>query len=293
MTEVNPSAVRSAVRSATLPIGLPAMLPTPMRIKRRMRDTPDTFTIVLDVPQPPFVLEAGQFNMLYAFGVGEVPISISGVSKNGGELVHTIRDVGTVTHALSLLRKDGVVGVRGPYGRGWPLEAARGKDVILAAGGIGLAPLRPAIRHVLDHREEYGRVVILYGARTPQDMLYLPEIQKWRGRLDTKMSVTVDRASRKWLGNVGVITQLVAASRVDPDETIAMVCGPEIMMHYMQIHLAKLGLPNDQIYVSMERNMKCAIGRCGHCQYGGDFICKDGPVFTFDEIADRFRVRAL
>lgn len=269
------------------------MLPTPMRIKRRMRDTADTFTLVLEVPRPPFAFEPGQFNMLYTFGVGEVPISISGGSTNGNELVHTIRDVGDVTHALSLLKKGDLVGVRGPYGRGWPLDEARGKDVILAAGGIGLAPLRPAIQHVIAHREEYGRVVILYGARTPQDMLYMPEIHKWRGRLDTKMSVTVDRASRKWHGNVGVITQLVSASRIDPTETVAMVCGPEIMMHYMQIHLAKLGLADDQIYVSMERNMKCAIGRCGHCQYGGDFICKDGPVFTFDEISDRFRVRAL
>ncbi|NNE36133.1 MAG: FAD/NAD(P)-binding protein, partial [Rhodothermales bacterium] len=170
---------------------------------------------------------------------------------------------------------------------------ARGKDVILAAGGIGLAPLRPAINHVLDNRDDYNRVVVLYGARTPADMLYPRELTKWRSRLDAKVSITVDRADRKWRGNVGVITQLVSAARIDPTSTVAMVCGPEIMMHYMQIHLAKLGISDKDIYVSMERNMKCAIGRCGHCQYGGDFMCKDGPVFSFDSIAARFRIREL
>ncbi len=274
-------------------MGKDAMVPATMRVRRRIQETADTFTLELEPDAGTFVFEPGQFNQLYVFGVGEVPISISGDAARPSVLVHTIRDVGTVTHALSKLRKGDTVGVRGPYGRGWPMEEARGKDVILAAGGIGLAPLRPSIRHVLANRDDYERVVIFYGARTPEDMLYPKELIKWRSRLDAKVSVTVDRADRSWHGNVGVITQLVSAARTNPSNTIAMVCGPEIMMHYMQIHLARLGVPDEAIFVSMERNMKCAIGRCGHCQYGGDFICRDGPVFAFSEIARRFRVRAL
>lgn len=270
-----------------------AMVPATMRVRRRIQETSDTFTLVLEPEGGRFVFEPGQFNQLYVFGVGEVPISISGEAARPSVLVHTIRDVGTVTHALSKLRKGDTVGVRGPYGRGWPMKEAKGKDVILAAGGIGLAPLRPSILHVLANRDDYERVVIFYGARTPEDMLYPKELVKWRSRLDAKVSVTVDRADRSWHGNVGVITQLVSAARTDPGNTIAMVCGPEIMMHYMQIHLARLGVSNESIFVSMERNMKCAIGRCGHCQYGGDFICRDGPVFAFSDIERRFRVRAL
>ncbi|MEZ4697039.1 MAG: FAD/NAD(P)-binding protein [Rhodothermales bacterium] len=278
------------VRPPEMPL---PMLPVPMRIRRRVKETADTFTIELEPPDGTFAFEPGQFNMLYVFGVGEVPISISGDVSRRDVLVHTIRDVGTVTHALGRLKKGDWVGVRGPYGRGWPMKIAKGRDVILAAGGIGLAPLRPAIREVLDNRDDYGRVVVFYGARTPGDLLYPKEVVKWRARLDAKVSVTVDRADRTWHGNVGVITQLVSAARTDASRTIAMVCGPEIMMHYMRIHLAKLGIADEAIYVSMERNMKCAIGRCGHCQYGGDFICKDGPVFTFAEVESRFRIRSL
>ncbi len=271
------------------------MVPEQFRVVRRKSETADTFTLILERAQRDraFEFQPGQFNMLYVFGVGEVPISISGDPAQHDRLVHTIRAVGTVTRALDKLRKEAVVGVRGPFGRGWPLEKARQHDVVIVAGGIGLAPLRPAIYHLLRHRDAYGRVALLYGARTPDDILYLKELEKWRGRFDMDVQVTVDRAMGDWFGNVGVVTQLVRKAEFNPDQTIAMVCGPEIMMRFTIYELQRRGMQNDRIYVSMERNMKCAIGFCGHCQYGPKFICKDGPVFPYTEIENLFGIREI
>ena len=263
------------------------MLPELWRIRSYRRETYDTFTIdLVRAGDPaPFSYLPGQFNMMYVFGVGEVPISISGDAATSDVLTHTVRGVGTVTRAMSQMKRGQVIGVRGPYGTPWPVQEGRGKDVVIAAGGIGLAPLRPAIYHILDHREEYGRIAVLYGARTPRDMLYVSELEEWRGRFDLEVAVTVDSAQGDWRGNVGVVTTLVPPANFDAGNTVAMICGPEIMMRFVVLELQKRGLSQESIYISMERNMKCALGYCGHCQFGPTFICKDGAVFPYSRLA--------
>jgi NAD(P)H-flavin reductase len=170
---------------------------------------------------------------------------------------------------------------------------AAGSDIVIVAGGIGLAPLRPALYHVLSQREKYGKVVLLYGTRSPDDILYRRELERWRSRFDLDISITVDRAPSGWRGNVGVVTSLVPRVPFDPLNTVAMVCGPEVMMRFTVQELQKRGIKGEDIYVSMERNMKCAIGFCGHCQYGPVFICKDGPVFSYNRIRDLFGLREI
>jgi NAD(P)H-flavin reductase len=270
------------------------MLPRPFRIEKVRRDLADTFTMEM-VPQEggDFAFKPGQFNMLYVFGIGEVPISISGDPADGSRLVHTTRAVGAVTKALDAMKVGDVLGVRGPYGTDWPIEAAYGQDVVFVAGGVGLAPLRPAIYHAMANRERFGKVMVLYGARTPEDILFKKELERWRGRFDMDVLVTVDRATGKWGGNVGVVTNLVAKGGFDPLHTTAFVCGPEVMMRYAAAALEKKGVGRDHVWVSMERNMKCGIGTCGHCQWGSHFCCKDGPVFRYDGIADLFSIREL
>jgi len=273
---------------------LDAMTPTPFTITRRSQELKDTFTVQLtSASASGFAFQPGQFNMLYAFGVGEVPISISGDPGNPEKLVHTVRNVGAVTDALSKLKKGAEIGVRGPFGSPWPVVEAEGNDVVIIAGGIGLAPLRPAIEHVLANRSKYGRFVILYGARSPGDVLYMKQLQAWRGRLDTYVDVTVDHAGRDWAGNVGVVTRLIGRANFDSHHVKAFVCGPELMMRFTIKELSDQGVAKDDIYVSMERNMKCAIGHCGHCQFGGHFICKDGPVFPYARIENLMQVRGL
>ncbi len=271
------------------------MLPRLYRIRRRRRDIPQVFTFEMEPVDggPAMTFQPGQFNMLYVFGVGEVPISISGDPDRPQVLVHTIREVGTVTRALCALKRGDVLGVRGPFGTGWPLDEAHGYDVVIVAGGIGLAPLRPAIYRLLARREHYGRVSLLYGARTPRDLLYMRELQEWRGRFDIEVEVTVDHADEHWRGNVGVVTTLIPWAQFDPRETIALVCGPEIMMRFTVRELMRRGVPEDRIYLSMERNMKCGIGLCGHCQFGPFFVCQDGPVFRYDQIAHLFWKREI
>ena len=194
---------------------------------------------------------------------------------------------------MAALKRGAVLGVRGPFGSAWPVDAAEGSDVVLVAGGVGLAPLRPAIYHILANRSRYGRFVILYGARTHRDILFRDQLERWSSRLDTFVDVTVDRASGDWHGNVGVVTKLLVRRGFDPDNTVAMVCGPETMMRFTIRALNDEGVRDDRIHVSMERNMKCAVGFCGHCQFGGHFVCRDGPVFRFDRIEDMFRIREL
>lgn len=262
------------------------MLPETFRIERFVKESYDTFTLELepDRGNRVFPFEPGQFNMLYVYGVGEIPISISGDPLHPETLIHTTRAVGTVTKAMGALKPGDTIGVRGPFGSEWPVRAAKGYDVVFVAGGIGLAPLRPALYHILAHREKYGRIVLLYGCRSPEDILFRRELEKWRARFDLEIYVTVDYASARWHANVGVVTKLISKAPFDPLNTIAMVCGPEVMMRFTAIELAKRGVRPDDIYISMERNMKCAIGFCGHCQYGPVFICKDGPVFTYQQM---------
>lgn len=264
------------------------MLPRAFRITKVRRELADTFTLVLapddDGPVPPF--QPGQFNMLYVPGVGEVPISISGDPAQPETLIHTTRAVGAVTKAMWSLKAGQSIGVRGPFGSSWPVDAALGDDVVIVAGGIGLAPLRPLIHAVMARRAEFGKVLILYGARTPDDILFDKQVRDWRGRFDLSVHVTVDRATGTWSGNVGVVTKLIKRGGFDPHHTTAYVCGPEVMMRYAADALVAKGVASTNIWLSMERNMKCAIGFCGHCQWGGRFVCKDGPVFNHAAVAD-------
>jgi NAD(P)H-flavin reductase len=183
------------------------------------------------------------------------------------------------------LEAGATVGIRGPFGNGWPVDAARGKDVILLAGGIGLAPLRSALYWLVAHREHYGKIVLLYGTRTPADILFKREMENWRARMGLEIHVTVDRAMSAWHGHVGVVTTLISRAPFEPRQSVAMICGPEIMMRYAVMELARRGVKDRDIYISMERNMKCAVGYCGHCQFGPTFVCKDGPVFRYDRVA--------
>jgi NAD(P)H-flavin reductase len=263
---------------ATVPdTAVDPMLPVPFRVADRWDETGDTFTLRLDPPPGGFAFGPGQFNMLYVFGVGEVAISISGDPAATDRLIHTVRGIGSVTRALRKLGPGDSVGVRGPFGNSWPVDVAKGRDVVFVAGGIGLAAVRSAIYHVLSHREEYDRVVLLYGVRSPHDLLYL----------------TVDNADLGWRGSAGVVTKLISRAPFDPSNAIVFVCGPEVMMRFTGRELVQRGAVASNIYVSMERNMKCAVGSCGHCQFGPRFVCKDGPVFPFREVADLLEMREL
>ena len=271
------------------------MLPSPYRIEKVRRETSDIFTWNLR-PQEGregFPFAPGQFNMLYAFGSGEVPVSISGDPTDPDTLVHTIRAVGPVTKAMERLARGDALGVRGPFGSQWPVAQAEGSDVLLIAGGIGLAPLRPALYHILAARRSYGKVILLYGTRTPSDMLFRAELEEWRARFDLQVLVTVDRGDQDWMGTVGVVTRLIARSQFDPDSTVAMVCGPDVMIRFTVTELLDRGLPVTNIYLSTERNMKCAVGFCGHCQFGPTFVCKDGPVYRYDAVSSWLAIREL
>jgi NAD(P)H-flavin reductase len=262
------------------------MVPRPFRVKGIIQESHDTMTLDLqsENPEEEYGFAPGQFNMLYTFGVGEVPISISGSSNESGNYLHTIRDVGKVTHALNSLKPGQKVGLRGPFGNAWPIEEAKGKDVVIIAGGIGLAPLRPALNALICQRDQYGDIALLYGCRTKEDILFHSEFETWKKKHEIQVKDTIDTGDRSWKGNVGVVTTLVSRVSFDPSNCIAMICGPEIMMKFSVLELVQAGLTEDKIYITMERNMKCAVGFCGHCQFGPAFICKDGPVFRYDRI---------
>lgn len=263
------------------------MVPAVARVRRRRRDGPGVWTLDLEAeggPLPAFA--PGQFNMLTVFGVGEIPISISGDAADRDRLVHTVRAVGPASAALADLRPGAAVGLRGPFGVGWPVEEAVGRDVLLVAGGLGLAPLRPALYHLLNARDRYENVTLLYGTRSPNDILFYRELQSWRRRLDIDVRVTVDHAVAGWHGHVGVVPKLIPRATFDPQRTTALVCGPEVMMRFAVNALTDADLGSEAIFLSMERNMKCAIGLCGHCQFGPVFVCRDGPVFRYDRVRD-------
>jgi len=268
--------------------GAPAdpMVPRPYVVTRTNQDTRDTYTLAFEpLEGDPLTFEAGQFTMLHAFGVGEAPISISGDPTRPGPLWHTIRNVGSVTAALATAPPGTVVGVRGPFGTGWEITDGRGGDVVVVAGGIGLAPLRPAILQLVAERDRYERVVLLYGARTPEDILFGDDLFRWAKQHDVVIEVTVDNGQHAWRGRVGLVTQLVARAGFDPWHCLALVCGPEVMMRYAAQALADRGVAPDRIRLSMERNMKCGVGLCGHCQYRELFLCVDGPVLPYDRLA--------
>lgn len=236
--------------------------------------------------------QPGQFNMLYVPGIGEAAISISSDPEEQGKLGHTVRAAGNVTHSLARLGPGDQVSVRGPFGSSWPMEACQGHDVVLACGGVGLAPLRPAIYHILRHRANYGRAMLLYGARTHRDLLYSDEYESWRQK-GIEVELTVDVGSDQWQGNVGVVPVLFYRLRLNAPRTRLLTCGPEIMMRFVIFEALARRLKTEHIYLSMERNMKCAVGLCGHCQLGPAFVCKDGPVFTYRQMEPYMHVEDL
>lgn len=289
-----PALIRETEDPTASPRPLDPMLPRLFEVRRVRPETYDTFTLELEPEDgSPLVFAPGQFNMLYLFGVGEVAISVSGDPARPSPLTHTLRAVGAVTRGLCSLKPGDPVGVRGPFGNSWPLAEAAGHDVVIVAGGIGLAPLRPAILHLLAERRRYGRIVLLCGARSPKDLLFQRELEKWRGRFDLEVTATVDYAAGEWNGQVGVVTQLIARAGFDPSHTVALACGPEVMMRFTVRELVRRGVAPASIHLSLERNMKCAVGFCGHCQYGSRFICKDGPVFRYTDVASLFDIREV
>jgi NAD(P)H-flavin reductase len=279
--------------SAALDVTRAPMVPRPARIARVERETADTFTLHLEPPDGKLAFMPGQFNMLYVFGVGEVPISISGDPEAPEVLVHTIRAVGAVTRALQALSVGDVVGVRGPYGNHWPVAEGVRRDLVVVAGGIGLAPLRPVVLHALAHRGDFDRVYLLYGTRTPADILFEAELRAWRARFDFEVEVTVDRGVAGWSGRTGVVTTLIERADYAPESAVAMVCGPEVMMRFAARELAQSGVEADRIYVSLERKMKCGIGQCGNCQLGPELLCRDGPIYPYTQARRLLAVREL
>ena len=258
------------------------MVPRRYRVSRRTRESHDTVTLTLEpLDEEEAGYAPGQFNMLYSFGVGEVPISISGHYRPGRPLLHTVRAVGAVSSALCQARRGEVVGVRGPFGTAWQVAEAQGRDLLLVAGGIGLAPLRSALHYALSRRRQFKQVVVLVGARAPDEIIFRRELARVRARQDVAVEITVDRAPSDWRDHVGVVTQLIERAPFDPGNTAALVCGPEVMMRFTALELLRRGIAPERIRVSLERNMRCAIGWCGHCQLGPAFVCKDGPVWSY------------
>jgi len=269
------------------------MVPAPFTVAGRRQETADTWTLELEpLAEEGLTFAPGQFTMLSAFGAGEVPISISGDPTAGGPLVHTVRAVGLATRAICDAPAGSVLGVRGPFGRPWPVGELGDVDVLVVAGGIGLAPLRPAILSLLARRDGHGRLLLLYGGRSPDQLLYAGELEGWRER-GLELEVTVDSAGPQWLGHVGVVPRLIAHTGFDPESTIALLCGPEVMMRFTVTALAAGGLATDRVYVSMERNMQCGIGHCGHCQLGPTLLCRDGPVYAWSELESWLAIREL
>ena len=269
-----------------------ALTPRLFAVSARERNTPDTWTLTLEpIGGTPPTVAAGQFMMVYAFGIGEVPISVSGAPNRPSPVVLTVRAVGAVTNAVCAAEPGAVLGLRGPFGTAWPIGEATSGDVVIVAGGIGLAPLRPAVLRTLDHRRDYGDVTLLYGARTPDDLLYPEALTQWRSSIGVE--VIVDAAPAGWSGHVGVVPKLVAAAACDPEQATAFVCGPEIMMRFTIEALLERGLPPERIFLSMERHMQCGVGLCGHCQLGPTLICRDGPVYSYAEAGPWLAVREL
>jgi NAD(P)H-flavin reductase len=270
------------------------MVPFGYRVRSRHRETRDVVTLALEpLHGPPFRARPGQFNMVYAFGIGEVPVSVSGDSSGDGPLVHTIRAAGLVTRALCESQPGTVLGLRGPFGTDWGMESAEGHDLVIVGGGIGLAPLRPVIYAVLARRERFGRVSVLIGTRSPADLLFAAELQSWRSRFDLDVRVTVDVGDAAWRGPVGVVTELIPRASFEPHSAVAMVCGPEIMIRFATRSLVDQGLDPANVRVSLERNMKCGVALCGHCQLGPEFVCRDGPIFTYARVGHLLAIREV
>jgi NAD(P)H-flavin reductase len=271
------------------------MLPVPYRVTGRTTETHDSITLTLEPagpPLPPF--QPGQFTMLAVPGIGEVAISVSGdPTATDGRLVHTIRAVGAVTRALCGASPGTLVGVRGPFGTSWDLPSAAGRDLVIVAGGVGLAPLRPVLLGALAARRSYRRVCLVAGARTPAEFLFRGELGAWSGRPDLEVELTIDQPAAGWDGQVGFVTEPLARLPVDPGRTTAFLCGPEPMIRFSAQALLRKGVPARDIRVSLERNMKCGVGLCGHCQLGPILVCRDGPVVGYPVAGPLLTIREL
>ena len=254
----------------------------PATIMERIREADSIHTYRLrlndEETRRNFRFTAGQFNMVYLFGVGEVAISIVSDPEEPERLDHTIRSVGRVTSAIAQLQAGETLGIRGPFGQGWPLHAARGHDVVIVTGGLGCAPVMGAIEYIFRRRLHYGSVKIIHGVKSPRDLVFHERFEAWSKRPGTEVLLASDRPDKTWRYHVGVVTELFERVSIDPPKTMVLMCGPEIMMRLGVPILMRRGIPATAIYVSLERHMECGVGLCGHCQMGPYFLCKEGPV---------------
>jgi NAD(P)H-flavin reductase len=272
------------------------LLPEPAEILEKSSFGPDLHAYRLRLldpaARPRFDFQPGQFNMVYVPGVGEVAISISS-DPDEEDLEHTIRIVGRTTRVIERLGPGDVLGLRGPYGNGWPLQEARFKDVLVVTGGLGCAPVSGAIEYMFRRRASYGRISVLHGVKKPADLVHRARFEAWRRQADTRVLLTSDQPDRSWRDRTGVVTELFEEVEFDPARTVVLMCGPEVMMRYAIRILRARDMPEDRIYVSLERNMKCAVGWCGHCQLGPEFLCKDGPIFPVRRVGRWLEVHGL
>jgi sulfhydrogenase subunit gamma (sulfur reductase) len=229
---------------------------------------------------------AGQFVEVSIFGIGEAPFSVTSPPRRDGVFELCVREAGDVTAALHRLQPGATVGIRGPFGNGFPMQKMKGRDLLFAPGGLGLAPLRSLIKQVLDERDSFGQVTILYGAKNPSELLFKEELAEWEARDDVELHVTVDRSNEAWTGNVGVITTLFPKITVNPRSTIAVTVGPPVMYRFVIMELLSKGIQDGRIFVSLERRMKCGLGKCGHCQVNGAYVCQEGPVFSYARLKE-------
>ena len=274
-----------------------AMIPQAAEIVEKRREAEGIYTVRVrlcdEAQRREYRFLPGQFNMLYAFGAGDVPMSIVSDPEDGDVIGHTLRTVGPVTQALGALAEGDILGMRGPYGSHWPLEEARGKEILILTGGLGCAPTLGALHYLFRRRENFGPIKIVHGVKAPKDLILHRQFEAWRKYPNTEVHLTADRSDGRWKHKVGLVTHLLTDLPLDASNTLVMMCGPEVMMHFAIKELIWKGISADRIYLSLERNMKCALGFCGHCQFGPQFICKDGPVLRYDRIQHFFRIKEV
>ena len=272
------------------PQGMDAGPPHAATVVSRTQESPTIFTLQLRLndaaTQAAYRFAPGQFNMLYLYGVGEVPISITSDPGDRNDIGHTIRALGRVTRGLSDLQPGDQVGLRGPFGRGWPLQEVGGCDLVLVTGGLGCAPVVSVIHYILKRRDRFGKLVIIQGVKHAEDLIWREQYERWAKLPDTQVLVAASEGAALWPWHVGRVTDLFGLAQFNPARAAAMMCGPEGMMRVAADSLLARGLPDSRLYLSMERNMQCAVGRCGHCQLGGSFVCRDGPVFSWGQVND-------
>lgn len=272
-------------------------LPQVAEVVERLQETESIFTLRVKFRDPElsrsYRFEPGQFNMVYAFGAGDVAISIASDPSDPELLDHTIREVGSITGVLSRLKAGDTLGLRGPFGSSWPLAKAKGMDVLAITGGLGCAPVIGALQYMFKRRDDYGAIKILHGIKAPKDHVFRDKFEEWSRSANTEVLLASDKKARGWKYHIGVVTNLLDEVEVSAARTIAMLCGPEVMMRFAIKGLMEKGIAAEHIYLSMERNMKCALGFCGHCQYGPAFICKDGPILRYDRIQHFFSIREV